>query len=141
MIVIDITMIIQIINILILIVIMNAVLYKPVRTILAEREKKIDALGRDIENFHENAKLRQEEIDRKLGEAREKAKTKLDEVRTAAQTAGTEKLTKVRDEVDAAKTEQLAQISTQISGAQKQLTSQVKVFATEIADKILGRSL
>ena len=41
MITIDITLLIQIINVLILIVVMNAVLYRPVRTILAKRKENI----------------------------------------------------------------------------------------------------
>jgi hypothetical protein len=51
MITIDITVIIQIINILILIVVMNAVLYKPVRTTLAKRKEKLDGLANAIDTF------------------------------------------------------------------------------------------
>jgi len=63
MITIDLTMPIQIANMLILIVIMNIVLYRPIRTILAEREKRISGLEKDVDEFNKNAKLRLEEFD------------------------------------------------------------------------------
>ena len=138
---IDITMPIQIVNILILIVIMNAVLYRPVRTILAARQKKMAALADDAENFKKNAKMRLEDYDRKMREARTVAKGRFDEARTEAQAVGGEEMSKVRGEADAAKTEQLAQIAAQFASAQQQLRGQVDGFANEMASKILGRAL
>ena len=55
MITIDITVIIQIINILILIVVMNTVLYKPVRATLEKRKEKVDELANAIDTFTKNA--------------------------------------------------------------------------------------
>ncbi len=138
---IDITMPIQIVNMLILIVIMNAVLYRPVRTILEERKKKMAELGEDAENFKKNAQMRLEDFERKMREARAVAKAKFDEARGAAQAVGSEELAKVRKEADAAKAEQLAQIASQFASAQQQLQGQIDGFAGEMAGKILGRSL
>lgn len=141
MITIDLTMPIQIANILILIVIMNAVLYKPIRTILEERQKKVAALDKDIETFNKNAELRLEEFDQKIMDARVKAKAEMDSIRSAANAETNEKLAKVRKEVDASKSEQLSQIEKQIASAQQELKGQVDGFATEMAGKILGRAL
>lgn len=141
MIEIDITMAIQIINILILIVIMNMILYKPVRTVLAERAKRLTALAKDVETFDKNAVLRQEEINRKVRDAREKAKKVLDEARGGAQAAGAETMAKIRDEATAAKNEQLAAIRKEFATAQQELRGQVEGFAVEMASKIVGRSL
>ena len=77
MITIDWTMPIQIINMLLLIVILNAVLYRPIRTILEERQKKLASLGSDVENFNKNAKLRLEEFDQKIKNARAKGKDEM----------------------------------------------------------------
>jgi len=138
---IDITMPIQIVNILILIVIMNAVLYRPVRSILEQRQKKMAELGEDAENFKKNAQMRLDDFERKMREARAVAKAKFDEARSAAQAVGGEELAKVRKEADAAKAEQMAQIASQFAGAQQQLQGQIDGFASEMAGKILGRSL
>ena len=84
MITIDITMPIHIINMLLLIVIMNAVLYRPIRSILIEREKKVDSLEKEIETFEKNSQLQLDEFDKKLVEARGKAKEQLEAAKSAA---------------------------------------------------------
>lgn len=141
MITIDLTMPIQIANILILIVIMNIVLYRPIRAILAEREKKISGLEKDVEEFNKNAKLRLEEFDAKLNDARSKAKNALDNARGEAQGSGAEKLAGIRKEVDGRKAETLAQIREQVVKAGEELKGQVDGFAADMATKILGRTL
>jgi F-type H+-transporting ATPase subunit b len=141
MITIDITVLIQIINILILIVVMNAVLYKPVRTVLAKRKEKLAELDNSIETFRKNAELRREEINRKLNDARSKAKEEIEKARSAAQTTTAESLAQVRQEATSHKTAQLDEIKKQFTGAQQQLSGQIDSFASDMAAKILGRSI
>jgi F-type H+-transporting ATPase subunit b len=139
MITIDATMVIQIINILILIVVMNAVLYKPVRTILAKRKEKLAELSNEIDTFKKNAELRQEEINRKLGDARNRAKEELDKAKSTAQTTSAETLAAVRQDTTANKNTQLEEIKKQFADAQQQLKGQIDSFASDMATKILGR--
>jgi len=141
MITIDITVVIQIINILILIVVMNAVLYKPVRTVLAKRKEKLSELANAIDTFRKNAELRKEEINRKLNDARIKAKEEIDRAKSAAQESTSESLAQVRLEATANKTDQLNEIKKQFTDAQQQLSGQIESFASEMAAKILGRSI
>lgn len=141
MITIDITMPIQILNIIILIFLMNAVLYRPVRSILAEREKKVADMDKEIGNFNKNAKLRLEEFDHKMNEARVKAKAELEKVRGETQSAENEKLALVRKEAETAKAAQLATIKSEFASAQQTLKGQINGFAAEMAGKILGRAL
>ena len=141
MITIDITVIIQIINILILIIVMNAVLYKPVRTVLAKRKEKLAELSDSIETFKKNAELRKEEISRKLNDARSKAKEEIDKAKGAAQASTAESLAEVRQEATASKTAQLSEIQKQFTDARQQLSGEIDNFASEMAAKILGRSI
>lgn len=141
MITVDITMPIHILNILVLIVVLNAVLYKPVRKILAERKQKIKELDNDIETFHKNAKLRKEEFDQKFRDARRKAKSEFDSARNEAQAAGAETLQKIREQSDKVKAENLAKIAGELQTAQKTLQGQVDSFAKDMAGKVLGRAL
>ena len=141
MITIDATMLIQIFNILILIVIMNAVLYKPVRSILEQRAKKLDEMEKDIQTFNRNAQLRLEEFDGKLNDARRKAKDAVDTTRGEAQSGANEKIAAIRQEADTAKADQLTQIRAEFSKAQQELSGQVDSFAAAMAAKVLGRAL
>lgn len=141
MITIDTTMVIQIINILILIVVLNAVLYKPVRTILAKRKEKLAELSNEIDTFKKNAELRQEEINRKLADARNRAKEELDKAKSGAQAVSAENLTAVRQETTTEKNTQLEEIQKQFVDVQNQLQGQIDSFASDMAAKILGRAV
>ncbi len=141
MITIDITMFIHIINMIVLMVVLNHILYKPVQSILLKREEKLDSLNKDVEQFEQNARHRQEEVDKKMREAGAKAKAALDGARSEAQVAGDEKISAIRTEADGEKEKQLADIRSQVEAARKELQDNVAGFAQDMAGKILGRSL
>ena len=141
MITIDITMFIHIINMIVLMIVLNNVLYKPVQSILAKRREKLDGLSNDVGQFEENARHRQQEVDKKMREASARAKQALDGARSEAQAVGTEKLNSIRAEVDGDKEKQLAEVRNQVVAARKELQGSASDFAREMAGKILGRSL
>ena len=141
MITVDITMPIHIINILILIVLLNAVLYRPVRSILKERKLKVQELDNDIDTFHKNAQLRAEEFDQKFRDARRNAKGEFDSARSEAQAVGAEKLQAIRDKSDKAKAEQMTQVAADVAAAEGTLKGQIEGFANDMAAKVLGRAL
>ncbi len=141
MVTVDITLIIQIVNMVVLMFLLNKVLYKPVRKILAERAEKLSGMRGEISKFEKNARLRQEEVDAKMAKASGKAKAALDAARAEAQAAGDEKLAAIKAEADSAKEKQLAEIRTQIENAKSGLQGQMDSFASDMAGKILGRSL
>ncbi len=141
MITIDITLVIHIINMIVLMVVLNAILYKPVLGILEKRRDKVDSLNNDVEQFEENARHRQAEVDKKIHEASMRAKKALDGARSEAQAAGADKLAVIREEADGEKEKQLSELRSQIDTARKELQDNAAGFAQEMAGKILGRSL
>ena len=141
MITLDITLFIHIVNMIVLMVVLNAILYKPVLAILEKRQGTIDSLNQDVEQFEENARHRQAEVDRKMHEASMRAKKALDGARSEAQAAGAEKLAAIRQEVDGEKEKQLSELRAQVEAARKELQENAAEFAREMAAKILGRSL
>ncbi|MBW1750429.1 MAG: ATP synthase F0 subunit B [Deltaproteobacteria bacterium] len=141
MITVDITLVIHIINMIVLMFVLNAILYKPVLGILEKRQGKLDTLGNDVEQFEQNARHRQAEVDKKMRQASAKAKKALDGARSEAQAAGAEKVAAIRQEADGEKEKQLADVKTQVDAARTELLDNVTGFAQEMAGKILGRSL
>jgi len=121
--------------------ILNKILYKPIREILRKRQEIIDGLNNEAEQFEENARLRQAEVDRKMHEASMQAKKALDSARGEAQAAGAEKLAAIRQEADSEKEKQLSALRAEIQTARKELKDNMAGFAQEMAAKILGRSL
>ena len=137
----DITLFIQIVNMVVLMFLLNGVLYKPIKNILRERSEKIKGMQENILKFEKNAKQRQEEVDAKTSLASGKAKAALDSARASAQAEGDAKIAKIRAEVDAAKEARLTELRAQIDSARTSLQGDLDGFAAEMAGKILGRSL
>lgn len=141
MITIDITLVIQMVNMVVLMFLLNGVLYKPVKNILRERSEKLQGMQGDVAKFEKNARLRQEEVDAKMAKASGKAKAALDAARAEAQAAGDEKLASIKAEADAFKDKQLVEINEQIGEARSGLQANLDSFAADMASKILGRAL
>jgi F-type H+-transporting ATPase subunit b len=141
MITVDITMVLHIINMVVLMAVLNILLYKPILGMIEKRQGKMDTLRNDVEQFEQNARHRQAEVDKKMREASAKAKKALDGARNEAQAAGSEKLAAIREESDKAKDKQLTEVKAQFEGARKELLDNATGFAQEMAGKILGRSL
>ena len=100
MISIDVTLLMHIVNMIVLMLVLNAILYKPVLGILEKRAQKIESLNGDVAQFGQNARQRQAELDQKMREASNKAKKALDGARSQAQAAGAEELAVIRKESD-----------------------------------------
>ena len=141
MITMDITLLIQVVNMIILMFLLNGVLYKPVKRILKGRAEKQQGMQGEIAKFEKNARLRQQEVDEKMAKASGKAKAALDSARAEAQTAGEQKLGAIKAEADEGKNKQLAEIKAQIESARAGLQANLDGFANDMASKILGRSL
>jgi F-type H+-transporting ATPase subunit b len=137
----DITLFIQIVNMVVLMFLLNGVLYKPIKNILRERSEKLRGMEENISKFEKNARLRQEEVDAKMAKASGKAKAALDGARAEAQAAGDQKLAAIRADADATKEAKLAELRAEIESARTSLKSNLDGFATDMASKILGRSL
>ena len=137
----DITLVIQIVNMIVLMFILNRVLYTPVKNILKERSEKLRGMQDDISKFEKNAQLRQEEVDAKMAQASGRAKVALESARAEAQAAGDEKLAAIKAEAEAVKDEKLASLKADIENAKASLQDGLDGFANEMASKILGRSL
>ncbi len=141
MITIDYTLVIHIINMIVMMFVLNAILYKPILGMLDKRQENMDGLNNDVAQFDQNARHRQAEVDKKMREASARAKKALDGARSEAQAAGAEKIAAIRQEADGEKEKQLVDVQAQFDTARKELFDNTTGFAQEMAGKILGRSL
>ena len=137
----DITLFLQIVNAFVLMFLLNGVIYKPVLKVLKERSAKLQGMRNDVVKYEDNARRRQEEVDRKMHKASTQAKAALDTARAGAKAAGEEKLAAIKAEADTEKDTQLAVVKSQVEAARKELEAGLDGFASAMAGKILGRSL
>lgn len=141
MITIDLTLLLHIISIIALMVVLNAVLYKPVLGILEKRAQRMEALQVEVAGFESSSLAQKAELDRKMREASARAKKSLDEAKALAQATGAEQLARIRAAADEDKQQALDSTRAQVETARKALEAEIADFARAMAEKILGRSL
>ena len=141
MITIDASIWFQIIGMLVLIVVLNSLLYKPIRQLLQERESKMAAIKEEAERFERNADQLLENFNAKLASARSEGIKKREELKAKAREEEKALIDESTKEATQKKQELLSELTAQIEAARKELKAQAEAFAMEIAQKLLGRAI
>lgn len=138
---IDYTLFIQIANFLVLLLVLNIFLFKPIRGILKKRHEETSQLEKVIEDFQNRAEQNENGLEKnkvlaqKEGQA-EKGNLKargLEQEKGILQEAGSSaetRITKAKEEMEG-----------KIAEVRKALEGQIANFSGELAEKILGRSV
>ncbi|PLX97707.1 MAG: hypothetical protein C0623_14760 [Desulfuromonas sp.] len=137
----DWTIVLQIINFIVLMLVLNIILYRPLRNIMSQRKETIDgshARASELEAQIEEKMARYEE---KLQAAKLQGNQQKNELRQAAAGEEAKILGEARDEA----ARQLQTVKDRVAGeadaAGKKLKSDAETLATDIAIKILGRAV
>ena len=135
------SLIIQIINFVVLILVLNAVLYKPIRGILAKRKNLVDSLEEDADQAVKKAKDSEVKFREDIKAARMKGAEKKNEIIDSA----SEEEDKLLSEIQQESMEKISQVKEKISketeAARASLEKDIGEFASQIAKKILGRAV
>lgn len=141
MIKIDASVILQIVNFVFLILVLNVVLFKPVRKILRQRKEKVDGLEENIESFYKDAQEKDASYIAGIKEARLRG---LEEKEKLLQSASDEEkriIERINEKAQAdleAVRKKVAQDAEKVSAA---LKNEIDAFAEAIKEKILGRAV
>ncbi len=141
MITIDLSIVAEIIGVLILIVVLNSMLYQPIRRILKERQEKMDSIEAEAIKFEDRIKSLVEDYERKLREARQAGKAEFDKLKEEAKELERKLMEESTKEAEAKRQELMSQLTGQIEAAKKELQAKAESFAVEIAQKLLGRAV
>ncbi len=138
---IDMSLVASIIAVLALMAVLNSMLYKPVRKILEEREGKMQAIEADAESYARRVDKLVQDFERRMEEARQAGKAEFEKLREEAREEERQLLETAQQEAEKKRTELLSQLASQVEAARKELLAQAEVFASEIAQKLLGRAV
>ncbi len=141
MITIDLSFFAEIIGMLILIVVLNSMLYEPLRRVMKERKEQMDALEGEAIKFEDRIKSLVEDYERKLQEARKAGKSEFEKLRNEAREEEKKLIEESTKEAEAKRQELMQQLTSQIEAAKKELQAKAEAFAVEIAQKLLGRAV
>jgi F-type H+-transporting ATPase subunit b len=97
------TLVAQIVNFVVLLVLLRAFLYRPIMRVMREREQRIADEHAAAEQAREEAEARAEELKREREELEEARRERLAEVEREAERLREERLAEVREEAEAAR--------------------------------------
>ncbi len=137
----DVTLFIQMANFLLLLVLMNLVLYRPIRRLVAQRNELVSKQRAGIDKAESEAQKALREFEERLKAARAAGREKIQELKEAAYRTEKNLLGQAAEE--AAKEVQAVRerIQKEIGQVRAQLQAQIQEFSKEMAQRILGRSL
>jgi len=132
---------IQLVNFIVLVFILNALLYKPIREAIRQRKERIKKDEEEVSHLNAEARRRLEEFEMALEEARREGMKRKEGVVDSARQEEKGLLDKAREEMEEYLNEMRARISQDIKAAEEKLKDEIKVIAVDIAQKILGRPI
>lgn len=138
---IDVTLFVQMASFLIFLFIMNIVLYRPVRQMVAKRNKLIMEQRQSIDKANQETEQAVKEFEETLKNARITGRLKFEEFKEEARRHEKELIQKAYQEASEELARVRAEIQKEKEMALKELREQIQVFSIEVASKILGRSL
>lgn len=138
---IDQSLLIQIGNFLLLVILLNIFLYRPIRRIIAQRGEEVGSMEHAIREYQEKAEENEKGIQEQTVQARKEGFL----VKESLKTEGLEKEKGILQEssstVEGKISKARSEIDEQLEDVRKILDEQVAVFSKELAEKILGRSV
>ncbi len=138
---IDVSVIYQMINFLVLLIVLNFILYRPIRNVIRQRQREFQELQAEIEKFHRDRELRIKELEENLKEARQQGLEEREKLREEALTEERRIIEEISTKVEKEIREFQGKLSEEMKQVREQLMGQIEVFSKELASKILGRSI
>jgi len=132
---------IQFVNFVLLVFILNALLYRPIRQAIKQREEKINQDREEAKRLAKEAEIRLNEWNKGLEEAKKAGLEKQGELMKGAKDEERAIITKVREETEDFIKKMRAEMAKDMEAARETLKSQAEAFSLEIAEKILGRPI
>lgn len=137
----DLTFIIQLVNFLVLVLILNVFLYKPIRRVLAERAAELNGARERAAEVDKDVQEKVALYEARLREGKAAANGERDVLKVAAQAEESAALEKARKEASDTLATIKEKVAKEAADAKELLREQARGLSLEICEKVLGRSL
>ncbi|MCD6526419.1 MAG: ATP synthase F0 subunit B [Desulfuromonas sp.] len=141
MISIDWTMLVQFVNFLVLMAVLNVLLYRPLRKVMAERQETIDDGHQKARDLEASINEKMESYESKLQKAKIEGSQEAAVLRAEAAKQESAILGEARGEADKSLAELKSKVAGEADDARKTLVKETKSLASIIATKVLGRKV
>lgn len=137
----DMSTLIQVGNFLLLVLLLNIFLYKPVRKILAERKARVEGLEEVIRSSEEGVKTKEDEFNSGIRAARTQGVAVKDALVEEASQEEKRILAELNEKAQADLAQVREKVAKEVGSVREKLSKEVDSFAAAICEKILGRAL
>jgi F-type H+-transporting ATPase subunit b len=137
----DLTFIVQIVNFILLMLVLNILLYKPMRKILADRSAEIAGGHAKAIEVDKDVQDKMAQYEARLREAKTKASDERGVMKKDALAEESSILDKARKEATDSLNILKSQVAKEAAGAREFLKEQTLSLSLEISEKVLGRRL
>ncbi|PMP61362.1 MAG: hypothetical protein C0197_05845 [Caldimicrobium thiodismutans] len=137
----DITLLVQIIEVLILAVLLNSLLIKPIMATLEERRRQFEVLEKEIEDLIKQAEEGIKNYQEALNQARVEGMQKREALKEEARRLEREEIAKVLKEVELQKAEWERAFKEEFAKLREAILSQKEFFSHLMVEKLLGRKV
>jgi F-type H+-transporting ATPase subunit b len=137
----DISLLIQLFNFLLMLVVLNYLLYRPIRNQIKQRRETFRGYEQDIASLTSRVRDMTDQMERDLAQAKKDGYSEKDGLKGE----GLEEEKKILAEASREAEKKLEQIRRQVAdeiqAARDQLRAELNVFSRDLAQKVLGRTL
>jgi F-type H+-transporting ATPase subunit b len=135
----DLSVIWVIFFVLLLTVVLDRLLFKPLLRVMAERQRAISSARELAERSASEARLAVAEFDRKTSEARAELYKQMDEMRRTALDERAAIMSRTRAEAEAEIASASSRLQAEAEEARRRLSTDADVLGAAVAERILGR--
>jgi F-type H+-transporting ATPase subunit b len=135
----DVSVVWVIFFVLLLTVVLDRLLFKPLLRVMAERQRAITSARELAERSANEARLAVAEFDRKTSDARAELYKQMDEMRRTALDERAAILSRTRAEAEAEIAAASARLQAEADEARRRLSADAEVLGGAVAERILGR--
>ena len=135
------SLIIQLINFLVLLIVLNFILFKPIRQIMMEREQGISSALSDSKNAQERMQKLLDDYNVSLAETKQKAATTYNAIYQRGIDAQREMISAERAKAGEALDRARAEIASASAAARADLRKEAERLSQDITSKLLGRAV
>lgn len=125
--------------VLLLTVVLDRLLFKPVLRVMAERERAISSARELAERAANEARAATAEFERKTGEARAELYRQMDDMRRTAMDERARIMARTRAEAEAEIAAASAKLKAEAEEARRRLAAEADALGAAVAERILGR--
>jgi F-type H+-transporting ATPase subunit b len=135
------TLIVQLVSFLVLLLILNRILIRPVKRLMDERQAHVRTRREEADQLQDRAERGEQDYRRERRDALHAAGEDLDRIRSEVEAEALAQLEKTRDEAEALTRRLTREVEAQVGQAREELKAEIQVLGRQMAERVLARSV